>query len=201
MDRMKKTLLTKGEKTRERLLEVSLKLFHRRAFHRVSLPEIAREVGISHPSLYEYFKDKEELLAECIELAIHRARSEVDSAIHMNMSAEEKLKAYVLANVKAGHHNRESVGHLLSLYFYASYQPRISKLCIEIARDSTARVESHILQGNREKVWRVSDSGGRARMIHDLLLGEVFKTHHDPEGYSEKKRGEMVWAAVVRILN
>jgi AcrR family transcriptional regulator len=192
--------MAKGLETKGKIVDVALGLFQARGFHKVSLPEIGKAVGISHAAIYEYFSDKDALLAACIRYAIDRTRGQIDATIGVNDPADKKLKGYIVANIRAAHHDRAAVGQLLSLYFYAAYNPQIRTAHLEIVAASTARVESHVIQGNREGAWSVKDPGPRARMIHDLLLGEVFKAHHDPSDMAEKKRAELVWKTARRIL-
>lgn len=56
--------------TRERILEAALDLFSQRGYDGVGVDQIADAVGIRGPSLYHYFKGKEEILRgliDCLE--------------------------------------------------------------------------------------------------------------------------------------
>ncbi|MGH3504884.1 MAG: TetR/AcrR family transcriptional regulator [Nocardioidaceae bacterium] len=56
------TPLTKADAQRRRVLSESAEIFSRRGFRATSMNEIAAAVGLSKPTLYHYFRSKEELL-------------------------------------------------------------------------------------------------------------------------------------------
>ena len=51
----------KGERTRERILEVAAQLFWKRSYHGVNMNEIASAAAVNKASLYQYFPSKEQL--------------------------------------------------------------------------------------------------------------------------------------------
>ncbi len=53
---------TRADAQRQRVLSVSAEIFSRRGFRATSMNEIAAAVGLSKPTLYHYFRSKEELL-------------------------------------------------------------------------------------------------------------------------------------------
>jgi AcrR family transcriptional regulator len=53
---------TRADAQRERVLRASVEIFSRRGFRATSMNEIAAGVGLSKPTLYHYFRNKEELL-------------------------------------------------------------------------------------------------------------------------------------------
>ena len=59
---MADTALTKADARRLRVLSLSAEIFSRRGFRATSMNEIAAAVGLSKPTLYHYFRSKEELL-------------------------------------------------------------------------------------------------------------------------------------------
>ncbi len=52
---------------RERILDASMNLFARKGFYAVSIREITRTVGIKESSLYNHFRNKEQLLEEILD--------------------------------------------------------------------------------------------------------------------------------------
>lgn len=63
-------------KKREKILDVSLKLFKEKGFNQTSIEEITKLAGISKGSFYSYFKSKEELLENIIESLIENVEKE-----------------------------------------------------------------------------------------------------------------------------
>ena len=64
----------KADAQRERVLSASVEMFSKRGYRATSMNDIAAEVGLSKPTLYHYFRSKEDilvrlyedLLAECL---------------------------------------------------------------------------------------------------------------------------------------
>lgn len=53
---------SKGERTRQRILEVALDLFKKEGYERTTMRVIARQAGVSVGNAYYYFKSKEHLI-------------------------------------------------------------------------------------------------------------------------------------------
>ncbi|MHA7987587.1 TetR/AcrR family transcriptional regulator [Rathayibacter sp. CAU 1779] len=70
-----KPTLTKGQRTRQRILDSALDLFRERGFQAVSLRDIGARAGITHVTVLHYFSSKDELLTD---LMIHRDDVERD---------------------------------------------------------------------------------------------------------------------------
>ncbi|MCR5824295.1 MAG: TetR/AcrR family transcriptional regulator [Lachnospiraceae bacterium] len=88
--------------TKEKLLNAALELFSKKGYSATSVDEIAEAVGMTGPSIYKYFKGKEDLLKGLTE----RAESEYKSKMQMNPDSmirihnKEKLKAFSLAQIR-----------------------------------------------------------------------------------------------------
>lgn len=57
---------SKGERTKDRILDAALKLFSQTGSNAVSIRAIASEAGISHSGLLRYFADKDDLTIQAI---------------------------------------------------------------------------------------------------------------------------------------
>jgi AcrR family transcriptional regulator len=51
---------------RQRILEVSARLFAQKGYSQTSVRDIAKELGIANPSIYHHFKSKAEVLEELL---------------------------------------------------------------------------------------------------------------------------------------
>jgi TetR/AcrR family transcriptional regulator, cholesterol catabolism regulator len=59
---MTETVLSRADQQRARVTSIAAESFSRRGFRATSMNEIAAAVGLSKPTLYHYFRSKEELL-------------------------------------------------------------------------------------------------------------------------------------------
>lgn len=66
-------------------------LFMKAGYAAVSISEITKEVGISKPTLYHYFSDKDHLYAEVLCDRLARAGKEILAVIHSEGALREKL--------------------------------------------------------------------------------------------------------------
>jgi len=61
-----KKIVTKGSKTKEKILKVSLKLFSTKGFKATTVRDIAGVMGVKQSALYNHFKSKDEILESLI---------------------------------------------------------------------------------------------------------------------------------------
>jgi AcrR family transcriptional regulator len=78
------TTTTRADAQRARVLTISTEIFSRQGFRATSMNEIAAAVGLSKPTLYHYFRSKEELLvriySEVLDESLEGARKTVTAA-------------------------------------------------------------------------------------------------------------------------
>jgi len=89
---------TKGEATRQHVLQTALKLFRRRGFERTTMRDIAHAAGLSLGAAYHYFPSKEALIGayyEWMQTEHERLAHEhaVQSAAHANPDLRMRLTA------------------------------------------------------------------------------------------------------------
>lgn len=70
----------RGTLTDEEILDVSSKLFRERGYDRTNLDDVAAALRVTKPSLYYYFRNKEEILLACISAAYARMREALAQA-------------------------------------------------------------------------------------------------------------------------
>src|SRR6202048_4314792 len=75
--RSQPTAATSADDARERILAAAERCIERHGIRKTTMDDIAREVGLSRPSVYRYFADRDDLL---IELIARHARALLDRA-------------------------------------------------------------------------------------------------------------------------
>ncbi|MDD4357118.1 MAG: TetR/AcrR family transcriptional regulator [Smithellaceae bacterium] len=81
--------------SRRQILDVALKLFARKGYAAATVREIVDASGITAPSLYYYFGNKEGLYMELMQTHCARIDQVLESHMHTSSSAKEKVKDLV----------------------------------------------------------------------------------------------------------
>ncbi len=94
--------------TRQNIRQTAQKLFRERGYAAVGMRELAKEVGIEAPSIYNHYKSKDDLLREiCFDIAAQffKAFEEVDLN---EKSATKKMRAAIKGHVSVIADNMEA---------------------------------------------------------------------------------------------
>lgn len=80
---------------REAVLRVAASAFNRRGFANTSMDDVASVLGVSKPTLYQYFKSKQELLYACHQVAMDNGEAGLALAEASDGTGLEKLIVYL----------------------------------------------------------------------------------------------------------
>lgn len=88
------------ENSHEKILRIARDLFMELGYKAVSTRKIAEECGITQPTLYHHYKNKQELYAEVLKSQLFRARDDLHNIIEQHEEIAEKcifeLSLYIL---------------------------------------------------------------------------------------------------------
>jgi AcrR family transcriptional regulator len=76
---------------KERILQEAGILFFNNGIKSVTMSDIAESLGISKRTLYEVFRDKDELLESCVDVHMNRANCEIDAMTHSSENVIDTL--------------------------------------------------------------------------------------------------------------
>ncbi|QDZ15325.1 TetR/AcrR family transcriptional regulator [Humibacter ginsenosidimutans] len=152
--------LTKGQRTRQRILASALDLFRERGFQAVSLRDIGARAGITHVTVLHYFPSKDELLTE---LMVHRDDVERDH-----------LSDFVLGNSDPYDPRWRGLRNPALRWFMSRLEgnesePQAAPLFLRIAMEATA--EDHSAHDHFVRRYELV-----RRMLSDALTDEF--AHH-----------------------
>ena len=82
---------------REQILGRASKLFARRGYTATSMNEVAEACGVSKPSLYHYFRDKQHLLLEIAAAHVARLEALVDEVAAETHAPEARVRRLIAA--------------------------------------------------------------------------------------------------------
>ncbi len=80
---------------REAVLRVAASAFNRRGFANTSMDDVASVLGVSKPTLYQYFKSKQELLFACHQVAMDNGEAGLALAAAHDGTGLDKLIVYL----------------------------------------------------------------------------------------------------------
>lgn len=91
--RRKRALTTKGQRTRQALLDSARFVFERDGYFGASISEIGRRCGASQGTFYQYFRNKEQIFRELIDTALFAFWDKADKIQQETDSFELTFKA------------------------------------------------------------------------------------------------------------
>lgn len=83
------------EEKKEKALEVAREYFHKYGYRKASLSDLIEEIGISKPTFYNYFKNKEELFYAVMLATYNEFHYEYSQREKNAANALEKLQTYI----------------------------------------------------------------------------------------------------------
>src|SRR6266480_5374711 len=87
----KEEMMSKGEQTREMILERTAQLFSRQGYFGSSLSDIMHETGLEKGGIYNHFESKEELALEAFDFAVELVSQRMRLALAGKINAIDRL--------------------------------------------------------------------------------------------------------------
>ena len=113
---MRATVQTK--EVRDAILDATDLLLSRYGYKKMTIDDLAREVGIGKGSIYLHFSSKEEIVLSHIDRIVDRVKDDLKKIADSEADASEKLRKMVLSRVlirfDSVQHYSESIDELLS---------------------------------------------------------------------------------------
>ena len=135
--------------------EAALTLFAQRGYHGTALRDIAAELGIRTPSLYNHIDSKQELLRGILVTTTEQVWSDFETAVAGVTDVTERLRrAVVTYALRHALHRREAL--IVNRDVESLDEPARSQV-MELRRRHERAVREIIIEGARAGVFRVSD--------------------------------------------
>lgn len=137
---------------RDAILDATDNLLARYGYKKMTIDDLAQEVGIGKGSIYLHFPSKEEIVLSHIDRIIERLNCELETIAAKKISPEEKLKRMLLTRVlfrfDSVQHYTQSINDLLSALRPKFLARRKSYF------DEEARIFASVIeQGQKEKIF------------------------------------------------
>ena len=78
---------------RDAVLRMAAQSFNEKGFHATSLDDVAARLNVTKPTLYYYFKNKEEILFECVRIGLEMIDEAAENVARRGGTGVEQLFA------------------------------------------------------------------------------------------------------------
>ena len=167
--------------TKENIVKTALGLFLRKGYEKTSLNDIAREVGISKPAIYHYFKNKDELIHEVLTLFFREMGEWSKRRFESCKTLKALLKAFFqslksfkeVADVLLGERRQKTPYSFLELFLSASRKDPTIRKRIEDGFLLTRKfLKDQLIEAQRRgEIRKDIDCETFAFQIHALIEG------------------------------
>ena len=188
---------------RSEILTTALKLFSSKGYHNVSMQEIARQAEFAVGTLYNFFKDKEDLYKALVLEQANKFHTELNRAIDSSVDEIEKIKNYIRAKGEVFAANVP----MIRLYFAetrgasfnvkAGLDSEIRKSYGEFLHKLAAVFESGI---RKKKFKEILDPYYMAVAIDSLTNAFLFLWLEDPQKHPYSKNVDTIIRLFFRQL-
>jgi AcrR family transcriptional regulator len=126
--------------TKEKIRVAAMQLFTKQGYYATSISDIAKQAGISKGLLYNYYKGKEELLSEMVEVRIGEVVEVMTEAVSLETPSEQ-LKYIVNGAIDNIHKNPEVHRFYLHLQTQPEADEELIKYSHLIIEENTRQFE------------------------------------------------------------
>ena len=179
---------TLQQDVRSQIVDAADTRFRHYGYGKTTMAEIATDAGMSAANLYRYFKNKQDIIAECANRCMCERVDLLRIAVRQQgMSAVERLKIYVLTDLDISYEmakSDEKISELINTI--TQERPDLVYKKIEAENALIAEILSH---GNETGEFDIDDIIATARTIHmSLIIFNVpsFMSLYSLEQFEEK---------------
>lgn len=176
------------------MLNAAFELFTANGYHNVTMNQIARKAEFSIGTLYNFFKNKEDLyhslvLEKCREYAAIQFR-----ALDQDAAVPERIRAFISNGIRFFIDNTSFIRILLSEMRGESFNLR-SKLRLDarqIMNELDEKVASVMQEGTRKKIFRKLDPVHLTLALEGICQVFLFHWMDHPEQYPDGLRADII---------
>jgi hypothetical protein len=135
----------------EDIIERVKELYLRYGIKSITMDDVARELGISKKTLYQYFTDKSDLVESVINSEIDRSRKKVDEILSLNYDAiEEMIYIHKFMDTMARQHSH------VAEFDLKKYYPALFNNIMKVKRDQIYHIwKQNIEKGKEQGFFRI----------------------------------------------
>jgi len=147
----------------ERIVDAARKRFRHYGIGKTTMQEIATDAGVAVGTVYLYFKNKDDLVVACAAEFVERHRHAAATILASPLSADAKLRAYVLDRFRQAEETRTGSRHAVEIT-QAVLRVKPDR-ALEEGRMIMENVTRILQEGVAARVFRIADPAADAKVF------------------------------------
>ncbi len=174
---------------RARILCEAIRLFGSKGFSATSVREVVAAAGVTKPTLYYYFANKDALFSEAVNAQLQGLRSLIDGVLDGEGLVLDRLERFLQIYVLGALQNPESVRLIMTATAPTdTSQPRLRT--IDRFREELLRLEGAFIEGIESGEFRADTDVASAIMLllggADILMMSGLAGHEVPPDFARR---------------
>ena len=170
------TVINPRTELKQRVIHVALNEFRVQGIKAVRMDDLASQIGISKRTLYEIFKDKEELLMDCLLYSNQREKERVNDIRSKSKNVLEVILGVFLYSIEMLHETNKLFFEDIKKY------PAAYKLVQEVRNIDSKEKMAFFRQGVEQGIFRSDINypivNELVKQQFNLLVNTDFFSHH-----------------------
>lgn len=170
------TVINPRTELKQRVIQVALNEFLVQGIKAVRMDDLASQIGISKRTLYEMFKDKEELLMDCLLYSNQREKERVNDIRSKSKNVLEVILGVFLYSIEMLHETNKLFFEDIKKY------PAAYKLVQEVRNIDSKEKMAFFRQGVEQGIFRSDINfpivNELVKQQFNLLVNTDFFSHH-----------------------
>lgn len=171
------------------ILESAISCYDKRGFDSVTFKMIARESGLTAPSLRHYFSDLNEIRELAVKYIHSIAQKIVVDAMTTASDPRDRFKKYLEAHSIWAKHFKRHLCVWVSFISFSSRKKKERALNTQAVLNGAKRISEMLSRGRRSGAFHHKDDFQTARLIQTIILGWlttlVTEDLEKPDDYTE----------------
>ena len=151
------------------LVEVARQLFAKNGVQETTMNDIAEASGKGRRTLYTYFRNKEEIYLDCIEVELQLIATTMQGVMRLNLDPEEKIRTFIRTHYDVFKDTVLRNGNLNSQFFCDITE--VEKFRRKLDQKEAVMLAQIIGEGKAMGLFQVDDVKSTARILQLSLKG------------------------------
>jgi len=170
-------------KRKEQIVRAAITAFARTGLKETSMDDIVRESGLSKGAIYWYYKSKDEIISELVNVFFDPNELKMLDRLLSTGSATERIKKLIDYTAEAMDKMKPFQPVIQELYVIAFRNPKIKKMATKDFQESTTLFAKVIEYGVKHKEFKRVDPQKVSVSIMEMMEGAAMLWFINPRGF------------------